>query len=174
MKEMPVAFWFKGDARWQHPGWVYCYNEVAKDNDEFRATAKKDGKSIQKWLVAHGYRKLRSWKGEGEITTFEETWMHERVAGTGDKPDDFHPKSTREIREYISICLKLEEADAPSLEKFDAPVQQPEPNMSIEAVRVVSKNEQVAVELAARLIDLGVVTGTTEAVGTHILDTLTI
>lgn len=168
MKEQPVAFWFRGTARWQHPGWSYCYNEVAKDNDEFRSTTKKDGKTIQKWLVEKGYRKLRSWKGKGEITTFEETWMHERYAGYGDKPDDFHPKSTAEIREYIALALKTDD-DAPSLEKFDAPIQQPALDMSVEAVRA-----RIAASLAAVLAEHGLTTPTTEAVGTSLVDTLTL
>ena len=125
MDEKPVAFWFKGDARYAHPGWAYCYNEVAENNGEYRATTKKDGKAIQKWLVGNGYRKLYSWKGNGEITTFRECWMHVRYSGDGSDPQDFHPKSTAEIREYISLALKTDEPEtvAPELPTEEATVQ---------------------------------------------------
>lgn len=162
MKEQPVAFWFKGTARWQHPGWSYCYNEVAKDDGEYRDNRMKDGKTAQKWLVAHGYRIVYRSPVKSEISPVTECWGHVRFFGEPDNPDRFVPKSTNELREYITLALKPEEADAPSLEAFDAPVQQP------------NEHEQLATTLAARLVALGWVTGTTEAVGTSLVDTLTL
>lgn len=157
----PVAIWYKGRSYYGKPGWTYYYEEAATDNGDYHKAPVRDGSKVRRWLVKSGYRLIYSKKGRGEAVDFAECWMHERYAGYGDKPDDFHPKSTAEIREYIALALKTDD-DAPSLEAFDAPVQQP------------NEQEQLATTLAARLVALGWVTGTTEAVGASIIDTLTL
>lgn len=154
----PVALWYKGRAYHSHPGWKRYYKEVALDNGDYKPAPVEGGNKVMRWLTSHGYRKL--WQGpmKGEDCDFAECWMHVKYAGDGSDPQDFHPKSAAEIREYIALALKTDD-DAPSLEKFDAHVQ--------------NEHEQLATTLAARLVALGWVTGTTEAVGERIIDTLT-
>lgn len=164
MKEQPVAIWYKGRSYYGKPGWTYYYEEAATDNGDYHKAPVRDGSKVRRWLVKSGYRLIYSKKGRGEAVDFAECWMHQRHAGNGSDPQDFHPKSTAEIREYIALALKDDDADAPSLEALDAPIQQPEP----------TEQERLATTLAARLVALGWVTGTTEAVGASIIDTLTL
>ena len=125
MNEQPVALWYKGRAYHSHPGWRRYYKEVAIDNGDYKKAPVENDQKVMRWLTNHGYRKI--WQGpmKGEDCDFAECWMHVRYSGDGSDPQDFHPKSTAEIREYISLALKTDEPEtvAPELPTEEATVQ---------------------------------------------------
>ena len=131
MNEQPVALWYKGRAYHNHPGWKRYYKEVALDNGDYKPAPVEDGEKVQRWLVAHGYRVIYQKKGNGSATDFVQCWMHERYAGSGEEPGDFHPESLAQLREYIALAVAKrdepeEDTVAPELPTEEATVQ-PEP-----------------------------------------------
>ena len=132
MNEQPVALWYRGRCYHKHPGWQYLYKEVSKDGDkDYKPAPVEDGEKVQRWLVAHGYRVIYQKKGNGSATDFVQCWMHERYAGSGEEPGDFHPESLAQLREYIALAVAKrdepeEDTVAPELPEQEATVQ-PEP-----------------------------------------------
>lgn len=122
----PVAFWFKGVTRWSHPGYAYCYEEVAENNGEYRENKMKDGRNAQRWLTNHGYRIVYRSPVKGERCDITECWGHVRYFGEPDNPDRFIAKSTAELREYIALAVASNnepETVAPELPVEEATVQ---------------------------------------------------
>ena len=131
-EKQPVALWYRGRCYHKHPGWRYLYKEVSRDGDkDYKPAPVEDGEKVQRWLVAHGYRVIYQKKGNGSATDFVQCWMHERYAGSGEEPGDFHPESLAQLREYIALAVAKrdepeEDTVAPELPEQEATVQ-PEP-----------------------------------------------
>ena len=131
-EKQPVALWYRGRCYHKHPGWRYLYKEVSRDGDkDYKPAPVEDGEKVQRWLVAHGYRVIYQKKGNGSATDFAQCWMHERYAGSGEEPGDFHPESLAQLREYIALAVAKrdepeEDTVAPELPEQEVTVQ-PEP-----------------------------------------------
>ena len=128
-EKQPVALWYRGRCYHKHPGWRYLYKEVSRDGDkDYKPAPVEDGEKVQHWLVAHGYRVIYQKKGNGSATDFVQCWMHERYAGSGEEPGDFHPESLAQLREYIALAVAKrdepeEDTVAPELPTEEATVQ---------------------------------------------------
>ena len=108
MNNKPVALWYKGVTYHNNPGQKHLYREVSRDGDDNWKTAPvEDGSKVQRWLTNNGYRIVyqKKMRGSGWRWDFTQCWMHERYAGSGEEPGDFHPEGIAQLREYIALAV---------------------------------------------------------------------
>lgn len=97
----PIVFAFEGTRRFGHPGWVETAERVQQDFGEWRRTTSTDGKSIAKWLIAHGYRVLNYAGRANDGSTYHSWWGLVSVFGEPNNEHGLVYIPVEEIREKV-------------------------------------------------------------------------